>query len=58
MADEPKVKQDRAAWTAGFLVGRNGLAERCPYPMPSDESLAWHSGLIEGKAKRQAQKVD
>lgn len=44
---------DRKAWDAGFAAGEAGKAlTACPYPKGSNESLFWHSGFIEGKAKR------
>jgi ribosome modulation factor len=44
------------AWAAGFAAGEAGQAlTDCPYPARSTESLAWHSGFIEGKAKRQSE---
>jgi hypothetical protein len=60
----PRFTLDLAAWDAGFEAGfagaRRGLdlsegndpLNSCPYPVASRESLSWHSGFIEGKAKR------
>jgi ribosome modulation factor len=47
------IAQDRAAWDAGFAAGESGqTVTTCPYPAAAEESLAWYSGFIEGKAKR------
>jgi hypothetical protein len=46
---------DLAAWNAGFAAGEAGKPlTGCPYPARSTEALSWHSGFIEGRAKRQA----
>jgi ribosome modulation factor len=46
---------DSEAWNAGFAAGEAGKPlTACPYPARSPESLAWHSGFIEGKAKRRS----
>ena len=61
------IRQDSAAWAAGFAAGQApqtppgvGLDFRagktltaCPYPTKSPEALSWHSGFMEGKAKRE-----
>ena len=47
------IAQDRAAWDAGFAAGESGqTVTTCPYPAAAEESVAWYSGFIEGKAKR------
>ena len=47
------IAQDRAAWDAGFAAGESGqTVTTCPYPAAAEESLAWYSGFIVGKAKR------
>jgi ribosome modulation factor len=44
---------DLPAWDAGFEAGiADEPMNSCPYPIPSRESLSWHAGYIEGKAKR------
>ena len=46
---------DPEAWNAGFAAGEAGQALTAgPYPKGSNESLSWHSGFIEGKAKRES----
>ena len=43
---------DIAAWDAGFEAGFAGEPlDSCPYLATSRESLSWHSGYIEGRAK-------
>jgi hypothetical protein len=45
---------DPEAWAAGFAAGEAGKPLiACPYPARSTEALSWHSGFIEGKAKRE-----
>jgi hypothetical protein len=47
------VRPDQEAWDAGFAAGQAGeFSNSYPYPPLSIESLSWHSGYIEGKAKR------
>jgi hypothetical protein len=46
------VTQDPKAWEAGFKAGEQGTPERCPYPAGSREDWSWHSGHVEGDAKR------
>ena len=49
---EPSLKIDAAAWHAGHLAGRRGLAVRhCPYSAGTVESWSWVSAFIEGKAE-------
>jgi hypothetical protein len=48
------VIQDEKSWTAGYLAGHSGQ----PADPPSDvDRLAWISGLIEGKADRDAGRI-
>jgi ribosome modulation factor len=50
---ELPVRLDQEAWNAGFAAGQAGeFSNSCPYPPMTIESLSWHSGYIEGKAKR------
>jgi hypothetical protein len=52
MANE-KLTLDREVWNAGFVDGEDGVPVTwCPYPVESTESWSWHSGFIEGAAKR------
>lgn len=45
---------DSRAWREGFTAGEAGrLASRCPYAAGTTEAWSWHSGWIEGDAKRQ-----
>ena len=45
---------DSQAWQEGFTAGEAGrLASRCPYTAATTEAWSWHSGWIEGDAKRQ-----
>ena len=51
----PAVTQDPAAWQAGYKAGHAGKpTDQAP---PGIDALAWFSGVIEGKADRQAGKV-
>jgi hypothetical protein len=47
-----RMKQDPKAWEEGFMAGENAKP-RCPYPAGSREAWSWHSGHVEGDAKRQ-----
>jgi hypothetical protein len=47
------VTQDPQAWEAGFKAGEQGIPGRSPYPVGSREDWSWHSGHVEGDAKRQ-----
>lgn len=48
------IRQDPKAWQEGYDAGKRGEPlSSCPYPVKSDEALAWSSGYIEGKAARQ-----
>lgn len=44
-----KFRLDRKSWEAGKRSGINGLPNQ---PGKCNDSLAWFSGYIEGKAKR------
>lgn len=49
-----RFKLDIKAWDAGYAAGEAGDSlYSCPYLSSSREALSWHSGYIEGKAKRQ-----
>jgi hypothetical protein len=49
------LKQDPVAWEEGFVAGESGTktALRCPYAAGTTAAWSWHSGYIEGNAKRQ-----
>ena len=47
-----KLEQDPKAWEEGFNAGEE-RNPRCPYPAGSREAWSWHSGQVEGDAKRQ-----
>jgi ribosome modulation factor len=54
MNEEPQIRLDPQAYDAGFAAGQAGeFSNSCPYPPMTIESLSWHSGYIEGKAKKQ-----
>jgi ribosome modulation factor len=46
---------DSQAWQEGFTAGEAGrlASNRCPYAAATTEAWSWHSGWIEGDAKRQ-----
>jgi ribosome modulation factor len=46
------ITQDQKAWDEGFHVGKDGQADQCPYPTGSVEAWSWHSGWMEGEARR------
>jgi hypothetical protein len=46
------VTIDPKAWDEGFTAGEERKSI-CPYPPTSREAYSWHSGQIEGDAKRQ-----
>ena len=65
-AEEPRVaprgckettvlKQDPKAWEEGFEAGERKVRTpvRCPYSAGTTQAWSWHSGYIEGDAKRQ-----
>ena len=49
------LKHDPKAWEEGFNAGENRVRFplRCPYPAGTTEAWSWHSGYVEGDAKRQ-----
>jgi ribosome modulation factor len=50
-----KIELNPEAYNAGFAAGEAGeFSNACPHRPASIESLSWHSGFIEGKAKRLA----
>jgi hypothetical protein len=49
------VTQDEKSWVAGYMAGHRGKpADSAP---PDVDHLSWVSGLIEGKADREAGRV-
>jgi len=49
------LKHDPNAWEEGFKAGESSarLPVRCPYPAGTTGAWSWHSGYVEGDAKRQ-----
>jgi hypothetical protein len=49
------LKHDPKAWEEGFSAGesRVRMPLRCPYPAGTTQAWSWHSGHVEGDAKRQ-----
>ena len=49
------LKHDPKAWEDGFSAGesRVRIPLRCPYPAGTTQAWSWHSGHVEGDAKRQ-----
>ena len=49
------LKHDPQAWEEGFSAGENTARcpLRCPYPAGTTQAWSWHSGYVEGDAKRQ-----
>jgi len=49
------LRQDPKAWEKGFKAGDSaaGASVRCPYSAGTTEAWSWHSGYVEGDAKRQ-----
>ena len=48
------LKHDPKAWEEGFEAGESArLPVRCPYPAGTTQAWSWHSGFVEGDAKRQ-----
>ena len=49
------LKHDPKAWEEGFKAGesRVRIPMRCPYPAGTTQAWSWHSGYVEGEAKRQ-----
>ena len=46
------LTQDPKAWDEGFKAGEAGKPRQYPYPAGSREAWSWHSGRVEGEAKR------
>ena len=55
MKNPPALAQDQKACHAGYKAGHVG--KPTDQPPPGIDALAWFSGVIEGKADRQAGKV-
>jgi hypothetical protein len=49
------LKHDPKAWEEGFKAGesRVRIPLRCPYPAGTTQAWSWHSGHVEGDAKRE-----
>jgi hypothetical protein len=49
------LKHDPKAWEEGFQAGESNIRipSRCPYPAGTTQAWSWHSGHVEGDAKRQ-----
>jgi hypothetical protein len=47
------LTHDRTAWNEGKAAGEAGKT-RCPYPQGTPQAWSWHSGHVEGDAKRLA----
>ena len=49
------LKHDPRAWEEGFRAGENTvrIPLRCPYLAGTTQAWSWHSGYVEGDAKRQ-----
>ena len=49
------LKHDPKAWEEGFEAGESKvrIPVRRPYPAGTTQAWSWHSGYIEGDAKRQ-----
>jgi ribosome modulation factor len=48
-----KIRLDSEAYNRGHAAGASGeFSNSCPYRVLTLESLSWHSGFIEGKAKK------
>ena len=49
------LKHDPKAWEEGFSAGesRVRIPLRCPYPAGTTQAWSWHSGHVEGDAKRE-----
>ena len=49
------LKHDPKAWEEGFSAGESRVRTplRCPYPAGTTQAWSWHSGHVEGDAKRQ-----
>jgi hypothetical protein len=47
-----QVSEDAKPWNAGYAAGMRGVARvDNPYPVGSDDALAWTAGHIEGSAQ-------
>jgi ribosome modulation factor len=46
------LNQDPRAWEEGYQSGATASHASCPYPVDSLKSWSWHSGWIEGNARR------
>ena len=49
------LRQDPKAWEKGFKAGESTVwaPVRCPYSAGTTQAWSWHSGYVEGDAKRQ-----
>ena len=49
------LKHDPKAWEEGFSAGKSRVRFPlgCPYPAGTTQAWSWHSGYVEGDAKRQ-----
>lgn len=49
------LRHDPKAWEDGFRAGEGSarILVHCPYPAGTTAAWSWHSGYIEGDAKRQ-----
>ena len=52
------ITQPPKSWQEGFNAGRRWLPRKNPYPIHSDDALAWVSGYIEGTANRSRQRMN
>jgi hypothetical protein len=50
MAEDINIRQDSAAWQAGYVAG---LAGQAPPTPPDVDGLSFQAGVIEGLAARQ-----
>jgi len=46
------LRHDSKAWDKGFKAGETSPIAHCPYYPLSLQAWSWHSGFIEGDAKR------
>ena len=50
-----KLILDLNAYEAGFAAGQSGKPDTsCPYPASTRQAWSWHSGYVEGHARRPA----
>ena len=49
------LKHDPKAWEEGFKAGESKvrIPLRCPYAAETTQAWSWHSGHVEGDAKRE-----